>query len=462
MSTSRKKEKSYPSEEWLETTVEDFRDLIENRSDGFIINIVKELHPADIAEVSSHLSREERFYLFSLLDPETASEVLIEIDQPLQAEILQQVNNQRITEVIEEMESDDAADIVAGLPTEIAEEVLTSIDDQDSAQVRELLKHEEDTAGGIMAKEYVAVNEDLTVDQAIQIIRNMAEEIEDIYNVFVIDEEKCLVGVLPIQDLILARSGVKVHHIMNEDVIHVGVNVDQEEVALLFKKYDLISIPVVSEKKYLLGRITVDDIVDVFEEEASEDAQKLAGITELDISETSTLKVFRSRLPWLAISFVGEIITGFLMSQFHNPISKTLYFIFFVPLIMAIGGNVGNQSAIVIIRGIATGEIGMLETGKRLRNEIWVALLLGIVLAGGIFFVSGIWFKDFHMGLIVSIALVFVVVSAALMGVLLPFILKRMNIDPAVATSPFITTSNDILGILIYFSIIALFTPGFD
>ncbi len=461
MCSTRKKEESYPTAEWLESTIDDLRDLIISRSDGFIINIVKELHPADIAEIASHLTNEERLYLFALLDPEMASEVLIEIDPPLQAEILQQVNNQRITEVVEEMESDDAADIVAGLPAEIAEQVLESIDDQDSAQVRELLKHDEDTAGGLMAKEFVAVNEDLTVDQAIQKIRNLADDVENIYNVFVVDEKNRLAGVLPLQDLILARHGVKVHHVMNDDVIHVGVDIDQEEVALLFKKYDLISIPVVDEQKHLLGRITVDDIVDVIEEEASEDAQKLAGITELDISETSPFKVFRSRLPWLAVSFVGEIITGFLMSQFHDQISKTLYFLFFVPLIMALGGNVGNQSAIVIIRGIATGEIGLLESGRRLRNELWIALLLGSVLAVGIFFVAGIWFKDFEMGLIVSVALVFVVVCAALMGVLLPFILKRVNIDPAVATSPFITTSNDIFGILIYFSIIKLFTPIF-
>ena len=461
MRATRKKEDSYTTAEWLESTIDDLQDLIISRSDGFIVNIVKELHPADIAEIASHLTSEERLYLFALLDPEMASEVLIEIDPPIQAEILQQVNNQRITEVVEEMESDDAADIVAGLPAEIAEQVLESIDDQDSAQVRELLKHDEDTAGGLMAKEFVAVNEDLTVDQAIQKIRNLADDVENIYNVFVIDEKNCLVGVLPLQDLILARHGVKVHHVMNDDVIHVGVDIDQEDVALLFKKYDLISIPVVDEKKHLLGRITVDDIVDVIEEEASEDAQKLAGITELDISETSPFKVFRSRLPWLAISFVGEIITGFLMSQFQNQISETLYFMFFVPLIMALGGNVGNQSAIVIIRGIATGEIGLLESGKRLRNELWIALLLGTVLAIGIFFVAGIWFKNFELGLIVSVALVFVVVCAALMGVLLPFLLKKINIDPAVATSPFITTSNDIFGILIYFSIIKFFTPIF-
>lgn len=461
MSVPRKKEEAYLTDNWLEATVEDLKDLIQNRANGFIRNILEELHPADIAEISSHLSSNDRLYLFSLLDPEVASEVLIEIDQPLQSEILEQIDDTRISQVVEEMESDDAADIVAALPDNVAEKVLDSIDTYDSAEVRELLAHEEDTAGGIMAKEFVAVNEDLTVDQAIQIIRHMAEEIDEIYNVFVVDDENKLVGVLPLQDLLLTRSGVKVHHVMNDDVIYVGVHVDQEEVANLFKKYDLISLPVVDDEKKLIGRITIDDIVDVMEEEASEDAQKIAGITDLDITETSPLRVTRSRLPWLIVSFIGEVITGYLMSRFEISMTKVLSIVFFVPLIMAVGGNVGNQSAIVIIRGLATGEIGLLETGRRIKNELWIALLLGLFLAVGIQTISGLWLKDFVMGLAIAVSLILVVLNAAMMGTLLPFVLRRLKIDPAVATSPFITTSNDILGLLIYFGTISLFLKYF-
>ena len=237
MSVPRKKEEAYLTDNWLEATVEDLNVLIQNRANGFIRNILKELHPADIAEIASHLSSNERLYLFSLLDSEIASEVLIEIDQPLQSEILEQIDDTRISEVVEEMDSDDAADIVAALPDNVAEKVLSSIDTQDSAEVRELLAHEEDTAGGIMAKEFVAVNKNLTVDQAIQIIRHMAEEIDEIYNVFVVDDENMLIGVLPLQDLLLTHPGVKVHHVMNDDVIYVGVHVDQEEVARIFIKY---------------------------------------------------------------------------------------------------------------------------------------------------------------------------------------------------------------------------------
>jgi magnesium transporter len=455
--TSPAKDDAYLKPEWLESMLDALRDLVENEADGFILNIIQDLHPADLAELTRHLSRDERSYLYRLLNPEQASEMLLELNQPLQSEFVEQADRERISEVIEEMESDDATDLIGGLPREVAEQILESIDKEDSAEVRELLEHEEDTAGGIMAKEFVAVSQELTVDQAIQKIRRMTEEIENIYNVFAVDENDQLVGYVPLQKLLLARPGVKVQHIMNEEVIYVNTILDQEEVARIFKKYDLISLPVVDDGKRLVGRITIDDIVDVLEDEASEDAQKIAGITEMDIRDTSPLRVTRSRLPWLVIAFVGEIISGFLMSRFQTSLTEALYIVFFVPLIMAIGGNVGNQSAIVIIRGLATGEIGMLEMGRRMRSELWVALLLGFTLAVGIYVVSGFWFNNFKIGFVIALALVIVVVSAALTGAVLPFILRKFDIDPAVATSPFITTSNDILGLLIYFSMVTAF-----
>ncbi|HHM24304.1 MAG TPA: magnesium transporter, partial [Bacteroidetes bacterium] len=393
MSVAEQERDPYPTIEWLESTIEDLRELIANRADGFIRNIVRELRPADIAHVLRHLSREERLYLFSLLDPETASDVLAELDEPIQEELIREMDSERLSQVIDEMESDDATDVVAKLPSDVAEEILESIDREDSAEVRELLSHAEDTAGGIMAKEFVAVNKDLTVDQAIQKIRHMAKEIEDIYNVFAVDDEGHLVGVVPLQDLLLARPGMKVQHIMDTDVVYVTPDVDQEEVARLFKMYDLVSIPVVDEDKRLIGRITIDDVMDVIEEEASEDAQMIAGITTgLDFSETSPLKVSRARLPWLIVSFTGEIISGQLMSMFHTTLTRVLYIVFFVPLIMAIGGNVGNQSAIMVIRGLDTGEVDVLEMGKRLRSELLVSLILASVLATAIFMISWLWF----------------------------------------------------------------------
>ncbi len=458
MSATETTKDPYPSIEWIEATVEDLRELIKNRADGFIRNIIREFRPADFVQLSRHLSRPERLYLFSLLDPETASDVLAEMDEPLQEEIIEEVGHERLSEVIDEMESDDATDVVAKLPDEVAQEVLERIDREDSAEVRELLSHAEDTAGGIMAKELVAVNKNLTVDQAIQKIRHMAEEIEDIYNVFAVDDDGHLVGVVPLQDLLLARPGMKVQHIMDTDVIYVTADVDQEEVARLFKKYDLVSLPVVDDQKRLIGRITIDDVLDVIEEEASEDAQMIAGITtDLDFTETSPLRVSRSRLPWLVVSFVGEIVSGHLMSMFHTTLTRVLYIVFFVPLIMAIGGNVGNQSAIVVIRGLATGEVDVLEMGRRLRSELMVSLILGVVLSSAIFLISWLWFHDPRIGLVIAMALIAVVINAAMIGTTLPFLLKRFNVDPAVATSPFISTSNDILGLLIYLSVVTVF-----
>lgn len=457
MRTTETARDPYPSAEWLEATIEDLKELIRERADGFILNIIRELRPADLAILIRHLSKDERLYFFSLLEKQRAADVFTELDAPLQEELARSVGDQRLTEVIDEMDSDDATDVVAGLPEEVAEKVLENIEMEDSAEVRELLEHREDSAGGIMAKEFVAVNQNLTVDQAIQKIRHMAEEIEDIYNVFAVDDEGRLVGAVPLQELILARPGMKVQHIMDDNVVYVTTDVDQEEVARLFKKYDLVSIPVVDENRRLVGRITVDDIMDVIEEEANEDAQKVAGIIDLDLTETSPLKVSRSRLPWLVISFVGEIVNGLLMSRFEASLSKVLYIAFLVPLVMAIGGNVGNQSAIVIIRGLATGEVDIIEMGKRLRNELWVSLLLGVILAIGIYLVSGVWFGDFRLGFVIGVALLLVVINAAFIGTLLPFLLKRFNIDPAVATSPFISMSNDILGLLIYFGVVTIF-----
>lgn len=451
------KEEPHLTPDWLEPTLDALRDLISQRADGFILNILRDLHPNDIAELARNLTREERSYLYSLLDSSLASEVLLELNQPMQNEFVEQVDNSLLSEVIEEMDSDDATDLISGMPTELAEYILDSINEEDSAEVRELLKHEKDSAGGIMAKEFVALDQDMTVDQAIRKIRRMAEEIERIYNVFAINRNNQLVGTVPLQKLLLARPGIKVHHIMDQEVVCVRTDMDQEAVAQVFKKYDLVSIPVVDESGKMVGRITVDDIVDVIEDEASEDAQKIAGITEVDIRETSPIRLTRSRLPWLIIAFFGEIVTGILMSQFEATLKEAIYVAFFVPLIMAIGGNVGNQSAVVIIRGLATGEIGILEMGRRLRNELWVALMLGVVLATAILLIAGIWFGDYQIGVVISLALILVIINAALTGAILPFILKRVKIDPAVATSPFITTSNDILGLLIYFSMISAF-----
>ncbi|GBD94146.1 magnesium transporter MgtE [bacterium BMS3Abin05] len=449
------------NEETLKDTIEDLRELIEQKLDSFILNILINLHSADIAEVLHYLSTDERRYIFSLLPKDVASEVLTELEGPFIDELLENLNPKQISEVLTEMDSDDAADIISELPEQLAENVLSKINKEDREEVRELLTHHSETAGGLMAKEFVAVNQENTVDEAIQEIRKKAEEVEDIYNVYAVDDNDRLVGEIPLKKLILARPGARVKDVMDTEVISVHTGMDQEEVARIVKKYDLVSVPVVDSEGRLTGRITIDDVVDVIEDEASEDMTMMAGITETDIPETSLFKVSRARLPWLLVAFGGEIISGYLMSRFQASIAQLLSVVFFVPLIMAVGGNVGNQAAVVVIRGLATGEIALADTRRRLFHEFFVAFINGLFLATLIFSISSLWLKNSKQGFVIGLSLIIIVENAAFMGAVIPFILKKLGIDPAVATSPFITTSNDIFGLFIYFSLITLFLKFF-
>ncbi|HEC31620.1 MAG TPA: magnesium transporter [Deltaproteobacteria bacterium] len=449
------------AEESLQDVVEDIRDLIARDAKSYLKNILLAFHAADIARVFSHLNDEERNYLFQLLDPETAAEVIVELDQTSRLELLETLDKAYLSEVIGQMDSDDATDVVSELSPQLAESVLKSLSRKDSAEVRELLAHEKDTAGGIMAKEIVAVNQDVTVDEAIQEIRRRAEEVEPIYNVYAVDDKGKLVGVVPLKQLLLSRPGVQVRDIMNPDVIAVHTDMDQEEVARIVKRYDLVAVPVVDQSGRLVGRVTVDDVVDVMEDEVSEDISMMAGVTDIVSQRASLFRISRTRLPWLLIAFTGEIIAGFLMSRFQTSFSQVLAVVFFVPLIMALGGNVGNQSAVVTIRAMATGEIDLIDIRRRLFNEIFAVMFNGLFLAILIFSISFVWLHSIKLGLIISLALIIVMLNAAIVGSMLPFIFRRLGIDPAVATSPFISTSNDILGVFIYFALVSLFLKWF-
>ena len=346
--------------------VEDLNYLIEQKDDAIIRNILIGLHPADIAEIIHYLDHDNKHYIFDLLDADTASEVISEMDDVSRDEILDEMDESRLTEIVDEMDSDDAADLVAELPADVATKVLQGIDKEDSEEVLELIRHEEDTAGGIMAKEYIAVNKNMTVEQVIQQIRRQAEEVEDVYNIWVVDDDNKLVGTLSLKDLLLASPNTVISEIMDEDVVSVTPQVDQEEVALIAKKYDLVSLPVVDDEGHLVGRITFDDIADVVEEEASEDFQKMAGIAEEEeFRETSIFKISRARLPWLLVSFAGEMISAMVLKSFEASLDQIIAAAFFIPIIMAMGGNAGIQSSTILVRGMATGEINSFEIRKR-------------------------------------------------------------------------------------------------
>ncbi len=444
----------------LKEIVENINYLADAKDWVMIRNMIVDLHPADLAEILHYLDDEHRNYIFELLDVEVASDVISEMDDVSRDDILEELPEDRISEIVDEMDSDDAADLVSELPDDIAQKVLDSIDKEDSDEVKELLRHEEDTAGGIMAKEFVAVNLHETVDQAIEVLRSKAEEVEDIYYLYVVDENKKLVGVIRLKDLILAKGTTAISEIMDRDVVSVTTDMDQEEVANIARHYDLVAIPVVDRVGQLLGRITFDDVADVMEEEASEDIQRMAGITEEEeFRETSILRISRVRLPWLLVGFFGQLLCAYVLHRFEASISEIIATAFFIPIIMAMGGNAGIQSSTIMVRGMATGEIGLYDIRKRLFREIGVSILNGLICGILLFVVVSLWLKQPKFGLLLSSVLIFVILNASFVGAFIPVVLKKVKVDPAIATGPFITTSNDVIGLIIYLGLITVFIP---
>ncbi len=437
--------------------LDDIRDLLKNNQDNFVRNIITDMHPADIADIMAHLDEEERRRIFTLLTPEAASEVLVELEDTVKEDVLEGLDTQQIAEMVNEMDSDDATDVISELPTEQANEVLGKIKEESSEEIQELMLYPEDTAGGIMAKEYVAVNANSTVQEAIEEIRRRHKDVEELYYCFVVDDFGTLVGMVSLRDLILADPKTKVRDIMEEDIVVIENDMDQEEVARLFRKYDLVVAPVVNKRHKLIGRITVDDVVDVIDEEMDEDLARIAGTGEEYILEDSVLAISRARLPWLLLSFMGEIVSALILSYFQVTIEKVIISAFFIPIVMAMGGSTGQQSSIIVVRGLATGEISLRDTGKRLLREMRVAFLNGFVLAFLIFSIISLWQGEPMFGALLGIALIVVVLNASIIGALAPIFFKKINVDPALATGPFIATFNDVIGLLIYFSLLTVF-----
>ncbi|TFH02547.1 MAG: magnesium transporter [Calditrichales bacterium] len=430
------------------------RDLIEKQNQGALLNLLIDLHPADVAEFLTDLKKEERKYLFHLLPTKIASAVLTELDTPIVDQIIENVSDQRLSTLVDIMDSDDAADIISELPDEVAQRVLNRIPDKVSDDVKGLMLYGEDTAGGIMALEFVAVNENSTVNETIDEIRKAHEKNGTIHNIWVIDTNNILKGSVSLTDLVLATEKSRISKIVKTDVKFAHTDMDQEEVAILFRKYDLVDLPVVDSLHQLVGQITIDDIIDVVEEEASEDISLFAGANDEEIQEDSFLKISIIRLPWLMVAFVGELIAATIIQQFETTIIQLIALTFFMPVIMAMGGNSGIQSSIIVIRGMATREISVESTWRRFFRELRVSLFIGFVFGLIMIVVVGLLQGNFVMGLMIGITLNIVILQASLFGGMIPFILKRVNVDPALASGPFITTMNDIFGLLIYLAIL--------
>jgi magnesium transporter len=433
------------------------RRLIEEDALPELERAIGELHPADLADVVEHLEDDERLSIFQILPPGVASEVLIEISTPIQESLTHELDDRALSHILNELNSDDAADIFSHLPQERAESMLGLVQPEVAEELKKLIRYETDTAGGIMALEFVSVSANSTIREAIETIRKKREEVENLYYVWVVDDSGKLVGVVSIKDLVLEPRDKKIGDIMNPDVISVDANTDQEEVARIVRQYDLVNVPVVNGHHRLIGRITHDDIIDVIEEEASEDISLMGGVIDQEIAEESALKMSRARLPWLLLGLLGGVLSALVISHFHTSIEKILALSFFIPVIMAMGGNTGTQAATVVIRGLATGDISIVRTGKRLLTELWVALINGILCGILLGLIVAFWLSDRHLGLGVGLSLISVIIFSGSFGAFVPFALKKFNIDPALAAGPFITTSNDILGLLIYLTMITQF-----
>ena len=432
----------------------DLQQLISVENKGALTNILIELHPADIAFLLSQLKKDERKYLFHLLPTELGSDVITELDPPIVEQILSEISDKKISELVDQMDSDDAADIISDLPDDVANRVLDHVTDEVSEEVKELLTYDEDTAGGIMALEFVSTHDESNVNETIEVLRKAKEEMDVIHSIWVVDKDNSLTGSVSLTDLVLARGNMSIKNIMVTDIKYVTTDIDQEEVAIMFRKYDLVTLPVVNELKQLVGEITVDDIVDVLDDEIDEDISMLAGTRDEEIQEESFFKISMVRLPWLFVAFVGEFISALVIKNFEGTLQTVIAFTFFIPIIMAMGGNSGIQSSTIVVRGLATGEISLKSTKRRFLRELRVSLFIGLIFGITMAVLVTFLLQNYKLGLLIGLALNIVIMQAALFGGVIPFILKRFNVDPALASGPFITTFNDVLGLLIYLGIL--------
>jgi len=435
--------------------IEQVEQLVENKNDKELQLLLDEFHYADIAEILNELDLEEATYVIKLLDSETTSDILMELDEDIREKVLQNLSAKEIAEEIEELDTDDAADMIMELPEERQEEVISNIEDKaHKAEIEELLAYDEDTAGGLMAKELVKVYETWTVAGCMRRIRGQAKDVTRVHSIYVVDKQERLIGRLSLKDLIVAKSEQKIAEISNANVDFVNVNDDAEDVAKIMSKYDLEAIPVVDENQTLLGRITIDDIVDVLKEEADKDYQLAAGITQDVEADDSILQLTKARLPWLFLGLVGGVGAFLIMEGFQESFKQYAVLFFFTPLIAAMAGNVGVQSSAIIVQGLANDDVKG-SVNSRLIKEMLLATLNGAILA--LFLFLFVWStKDKTTAIAISVSLIVVIIVAGLIGTFVPLFLNKRGIDPAIATGPFITTSNDIFGILIYFWIAKL------
>jgi len=440
--------------------LEDLTELIKEKSDAMLKNILADLYDFDIAVIIDNLEDDDALYLFSLLDDDTAAEVLLEISDDKKDYFTEKLSGQKITDIVSEMYSDDATDFVSELDEEKKDEVLEKLDKldkEDYHEVKELLNYDENTAGGIMAKEYISVHEDRTIAEATKEIQEQAESVDQLYNVWIVDREGKLKGIISLKRIIIAlkNPGELIKNVMNPDVISVEAGTDQEEVAKIFKSYDLVSLPVVDADNKVIGKISIDDVMDVVEEEFSENVARMAGTDAEELEKKSSFQIAKLRLPWIMITLFIELIAVFVIKYHDDILGKVLLLAAFMPIISAISGNTGLQSAAIIVRGLDTGNFNISRWWEPLLRQFKTNLIIGSVVASVIGLIGYIISNENKIlfGLSVGVSMFISINIAGIIGTLSPMLSKRLGFDPALTSGPFETAFQDVIGISVFMTV---------
>lgn len=423
---------------------------IEEKNDAFIRETMEGVNPADISALLDEVDHDFAKYVIDILDNEVGAEIIEDLEEDTRTKFLGNFSPKEVADYITEMDSDDAVDIINDLPPKTREEVISEITDPETAaHIQELMRYDEDCAGGLMAKEMIVANVNWNIVQTIEEIRRQRENVEKIYSVYVVDDKRRLLGKVSVKDILLANDNTLIKDIFDDDVIAVETYLDEEEVATIMQKYDLDVVPVVNLQGKLVGRITIDDIVDVITDQAEEDRQLMSGLSS-DVEEDDSIwAILKARLPWLIIGLIGGIVGAFVIKGFEEDMENMVGLALFIPLIMATGGNVGIQSSTLVVQSLANKSVFTDTLVKRLLKMVAVAMCTGLVL-GSISFLFVNLYAEAYLGVVVAIALQAVVLLASFMGTVTPLVLDKIGINPALASGPFITTANDILGITVY------------
>lgn len=429
------------------------RRLYRRQAHSALGKVLKKIHPAELAWIFRHLTQKERLDIFQKLrKSDNIGEFLSELDESIRVELITTLPPKPIAEVITTMATDDQADLLDELPTELREQILEQMESEDAAEVEELLQYEADTAGGLMSPDFLAMDENMKVGEAIKQVQQVSEEAEMAFYIYVVDDKNCLRGVLSLRQLLVNPNDKPLSGIMESDVVAVSTETDQEAVAQIVSRYNIMAVPVVDPEGVILGIVTVDDIIDVIREEATEDFFQMVGAgKDREILLKPVTQNVVTRLPWLLASWVGGVLAMTVISSFQVELVKVIALAGFIPVITGMGGNIGTQSSTLTIRGLATGRVNINQTRNYIFKQLRVGLLLGLIFGVLLGTLAWLFYGSLELGSVVALAICASMLIATSLGTLVPIILYRMDVDPAIATGPFVTTSTDVLGVLIYF-----------